>query len=103
MSDHNNRTGVEPKYCTFFDEFSEIFCTKASTRPEATREVGAATATTTSTEPCVKKVKVDRNSSINKVLETIEKHADKQIGIMQKMHQDKMARMDRLLDLLAKK
>ena len=105
VTDNNSKTGASPKTCTFFAEFSEIYGTKASTCPEATRELGVASCSTsndTDSEPCSKKVKRSNNAT-TQILYSINQQSNRQLDLMKEMHNDKMERIDRLLDILSKK
>ena len=122
--DHNSQTGVEAKKSKFYDEFSELYGTKASTIPPATLELGTSDVQSdttsiqnsdsehgedtdtmgTATGEAKKKIKQKkRESTGEKVLTLLTDQSAKQLQQMQTMHEDRMQRMDRLLDILASK
>ena len=75
--DHNSKTGAIHKTCKLFAEFNEIYGTKASTCPEATRELGVASCSTnndTDSEPCPNEVKRFTNAT-TQIFESINQHS----------------------------
>jgi len=103
VTDNNSKTGASPKTCNFFAEFNEIYGTKSSTCPEATRELGVASCSTSNdadSEPCPIKVKRS-NTATTQILDSINQQATRQIDLLKEMHNDKMERIDRLLDILS--
>ncbi|KAJ8270535.1 hypothetical protein GJAV_G00116050 [Gymnothorax javanicus] len=120
--DHNSCTGNDPKTCAFFDTFNDLYGNKPSTRPQFTLD------SSTSTNCSDNKIEVEDNFPdmrpdyatkrvagrkcrqkkekratlewLQSWKEDKEKRKRDKDEVMERRHEEKMMRLDRLLDIM---
>ena len=96
--DHNERTGNEPKTCPFFKELDELYGNTATANPSFTMDT--LDQGDEETEEKKRKKKQKRRSS-DDLKDFLKEQHDEDKQFMQKIHQEKLQRFDRLLDIMA--
>ncbi|XP_070552455.1 uncharacterized protein [Ptychodera flava] len=117
--DHNSHTGNNKKTCLFYEEFNRLYGNKPSTRPDYTIESSLKAGEGDSVAPVVdhtdnatpsKPRGRSKCSNVGQLMTWLtsfqEEQKDniaRQEELQRKLHAEKMARFDRLLDIIDKK